>query len=58
MPIGWEAFDLALHRGIFCRNLVQKLLDHLRGSECRRQANMLGGYDLSELGTLIWTGGD
>jgi hypothetical protein len=30
----------------------------LRGNECRRQANMLGGYDLAELGNLIWTGTD
>ena len=58
VPIGWEAFDLALHRGIFFRNLFQQLLDYLRGSDCRRQANMLGGYDLAELGTLVWTGAD
>ncbi len=58
VPIGWEAFDLALHRGIFFRSLFQNLLDYLRGSDCRRQAKMLGGYDLSELGTLVWTGGD
>lgn len=58
VPIGWEAFDLVLHRGIFFRNLFQALLEHLRGSECRQQANMFGGYDLSELGALVWTGGD
>ena len=58
VPIGWEAFDLALHRGIFFRKLFQRLLDYLRGDECRRQANMLGGYDLSELGNLVWTGTD
>jgi putative molybdopterin biosynthesis protein len=58
LPIGWEAFDLALHRGIFFRRLFQRLLDYLRGSDCQRQARMLGGYDLSELGTLVWTGGD
>jgi len=58
MPIGWEAFDLALHRGIFFRKLFQELLDYLRGADCRRQANMLGGYDLGELGTLVWSGND
>ena len=58
VPIGWEAFDLALHRGIFFRRLFQRLLDYLRGNESRRQANMLGGYDLAELGNLIWTGTD
>jgi putative molybdopterin biosynthesis protein len=58
LPIGWEAFDLALHRGIFFRRLFQQLLDYLRGSECERHVKTLGGYDLSELGTLVWTGGD
>jgi len=58
LPIGWEAFDLALHRGIFFRSLFQHLLKYFRGSDCRRQINMLGGYDLAELGTLVWTGDD
>ena len=58
MPIGWEAFDLALHRGIFFRKLFQELLDYLRSADCRRRANMLGGYDLTELGTLVWSGND
>jgi len=58
VPIGWEAFDLALHRGIFFRSLFQHLLDYLRSGDCQRQATMLGGYDLSELGTLVWTGDD
>jgi excisionase family DNA binding protein len=56
VSIGWEAFDFALYRGIFFRNLFQQLLEYLRGSDCRRQASMLGGYDLAELGTLVWTG--
>ena len=58
VSIGWEAFDFALYRGIFFRNLFQQLLDYLRGSDCRRQAKMLGGYDLAELGTLVWSGND
>lgn len=58
IPIGWEAFDLAMHRGIYFRNLFQKLLEGLRGSECRRLANMLGGYDLADLGTFVWNGAD
>lgn len=58
VSLGWEAFDLALHRGVFFRNLFQRLLEHLRGTECRREAGMLGGYDLDELGTLVWTGSD
>ena len=58
LPIGWEAFDFALHRGIFFRSLFQHLLEYFRGSDCRQQARMLGGYDLAELGKLVWTGDD
>ena len=54
LPIGWEAFDLVMHRGIFFRTLFRKLIDNLRGSESQRLAQMLGGYDLDELGDLIW----
>jgi molybdate-binding protein len=54
VPIGWEAFDFAMHRGIFFRTLFQKLLEHLRGGECQRLAQMLGGYELGETGNLVW----
>lgn len=56
LPIGWEAFDLAMHRGIFFRTLFRKLIDHLRSSEGQRLARMLGGYELDELGELVWPG--
>lgn len=54
LPIGWEAFDLTMHRGVFFRTLFQKLLEHLRGSEIQSLARMLGGYDLGECGNLVW----
>jgi putative molybdopterin biosynthesis protein len=54
LPIGWEAFDLAMHRGVFFRTLFQKLLEHLRSSEIQSLARMLGGYDLGECGNLVW----
>ena len=53
-PIGWEALDAAMHRGIFFRRLFQRWLDHLRHGEAQRQARMLGGYDFGELGNLVW----
>jgi hypothetical protein len=43
-----------MHRGIFFRTLFQKLLEHLRGGECQRLAQMLGGYELGETGNLVW----
>ena len=54
MPIGWEAFDLAMHRGMFFRTLFQKLLDQLRSTEIHRMAQKFGGYDFSETGNLVW----
>jgi putative molybdopterin biosynthesis protein len=54
-PIGWEAFDLALSRGIFFRTLFRTLLEQLGGDECRRMAQLLGGYDLADLGKLVWS---
>lgn len=54
-PIGWEAFDLALPRAVFFRTLFRRLLEELRGAECQRIAQLLGGYDLSGVGTLLWS---
>jgi len=54
MPIGWEAFDFAMHRGMFFRTLFQKLLDYLRSTECLRLAQKFGGYDFGQTGTLVW----
>jgi putative molybdopterin biosynthesis protein len=54
VPIGWEAFDFAMHRGMFFRTLFQKLLDYLRSAECRHLAQKFGGYDFSQTGNLVW----
>ena len=55
LPIGWEAYDFALYRGIYFRTLFQKLLDHIKGPECQRLAQLFGGYDFSDCGRLIWS---
>jgi excisionase family DNA binding protein len=55
VPIGWEAYDFALNRGIYFRNLFQKLMDHLKGPECQRYAQLLSGYDFKDSGRLIWS---
>ncbi|WP_096461361.1 helix-turn-helix transcriptional regulator [Sulfurifustis variabilis] len=55
VPIGWEAYDLVLTRGIYFRTLFQKLLDALRGAECQRWAQLLGGYDFRECGKVVET---
>jgi excisionase family DNA binding protein len=54
VPIGWEAFDFALYRGIYFRTLFQRLLDELKTPATHDMARALGGYDLSEVGKLVW----
>jgi putative molybdopterin biosynthesis protein len=56
LPIGWEAYDLVLRRGVYFRTLFTKLRELLRGSECQRWAQLLGGYDFSDSGKLIGGG--
>jgi excisionase family DNA binding protein len=55
LPFGWEAFDLAMSRGIYFRTLFRSLLDVLRGAECQRLAQVFGGYDFAEIGSIVWT---
>jgi putative molybdopterin biosynthesis protein len=51
---GWEAFDLALPRGVYFRALFQKLLESLRSRQALELSKELGGYDLSGCGDLLW----
>jgi putative molybdopterin biosynthesis protein len=54
-PIGWEAYDFALYRGIYFRTLFQKLIEYFLSPEGKHLAKLLGGYNLEECGRLIWT---
>lgn len=54
VPIGWEAFDFALGRGVYFRTLFQNLVAALRAPEADAFAQHLGGYDLTCAGDLIW----
>jgi putative molybdopterin biosynthesis protein len=56
LPIGWEAYDLVLMRSVYFRTLFRRLLEQLRGAECQRWAQLLGGYDFNDSGKLIWSG--
>ncbi len=56
IPIGWEAYDLVLARGVYFRTLFQKLFEQLKSPECQRWAQLLGGYDFTDTGKLIWSG--
>ena len=54
LPLGNEAFDFALPRNIWFRRLFQEFLHRLESGECRRTADLLGGYEFSELGSMVW----
>jgi excisionase family DNA binding protein len=56
LPIGWEAYDLVLLRGVYFRKLFHRLFEQLKGAECQRWAQLLRGYDFSDCGKLIWNG--
>jgi len=51
---GWEALDLAMHRGVYFRRLFRQLLDELASHASRTLADHLGGYRLEPLGRVIW----
>ena len=51
---GWETFDFTLPRDIWFRRLFQDMIARLKSSQCQKIAEELGGYDLSDSGTLVW----
>lgn len=52
---GWEAYDLALDRGVFFRTLFQNFIQQLKGPECQRLAVMFGGYGFDSCGQIVWS---
>lgn len=54
LSTGWEAFDLALYRGVYFRRLFRDLIDELRSDTTRALAETLGGYEFSDTGRMIW----
>jgi molybdate-binding protein len=55
LPIGWEAYDFALDRGVYFRALFQNVINFLKSSECQRIAERFGGYDFSDCGQIVWS---
>ena len=51
-----EQFDLALTRRAYFDPPVQRLLDFTRSNAFTRRAAHLGGYDLRDLGRVLWNG--
>lgn len=49
-----ERFDIALSRRDYFEPPFQKLLDFTRSAKFRVRADDLGGYDISDVGRIIW----
>ena len=54
VPSGWEDVDLAVSRGNYFRDLLQRILQMLHDAATATSAEELGGYDLSRAGELLW----
>ena len=52
---GWEAYDLVLPRTIYFRQLFQSLLSKAKQQSIKSKAQQFGGYDLKQLGKVIWS---
>lgn len=55
IPVGWEAYDFALDRGIYFRKLFQRLIEALNSPDCQQLAVALGGYNLNGCGQVVWS---
>lgn len=54
LPLQQERFDLALRRRNYFEPPLQRLLAFARSAEFARQAQALGGYDISATGTVTY----
>ena len=54
LPLVEERFDLLVDRRAYFTDPVQALLAFARGDTLQRKAAAMGGYDLSETGTVRW----
>ena len=54
LPLVEERFDLLVDRRAYFTEPVQTLLSFARGDEFMEKAAALGGYDLSEAGSVRW----
>ncbi|MBD3764614.1 MAG: helix-turn-helix transcriptional regulator [Rhodobacterales bacterium] len=52
-----EQFDLVMTRRAYFDPPIQRLFAFARTEAFARRAAHLGGYDLSDLGTVVWNGG-
>lgn len=51
-----ESFDLAMKRRDYFEPHIQRLLSFARSDSFAKRAEHLGGYDLTDLGQVLWNG--
>ena len=56
VPLAEERFDIALRRKSYFEAPTQALLAFARTSAFKRRAALLGGYDVAEVGKVVWNG--
>ncbi len=54
IPLHTESFDLAMRRRSYFEPSVQGLLTFAAGSHFRERAAAMGGYDVSDIGTVVY----
>ena len=54
LPLEKERFDLLIDRRAYFTDAVQTLLDFARGTAFHNKAISMGGYDLSDAGSVRW----
>lgn len=52
VPLVWERFDLVLRRRTYFEPATQRLFAFIREDGFRKRADALGGYDVTETGTV------
>lgn len=53
-PVLRERFDLLISRRAWFEPPLQQLMSFARGRDCARRADSLGGYDIAEMGRVVW----
>ncbi len=54
IPLVTESFDFVMPQSIYFRRQLQQLFSMLTSPQTRQLALMLGGYDLTDCGKLLW----
>src|SRR5262245_7708103 len=57
VPLQWERFDLVVRRVEYFEPPLQRLFAFARSEKFRQRAGSLGGYDVTNSGTVVFNGG-